>query len=76
MSRITSAVLQSGKDLITAFDDIDSDHSGTISRIEFNLAVRASIPSLSAYFRTHSSLPFGALSMWIILVQLISKNSR
>lgn len=47
VSRITSAVLQSGKDLITAFDDIDSDHSGTISRIEFNLAVRASIPSLS-----------------------------
>ena len=47
VSRITSAVLQSGSDLLSAFNDMDIDKSGTISQSEFTIAVRGSIPSLS-----------------------------
>ena len=47
VSRITSAVLQSGNDLLTAFDEMDADKNGVISQNEFNTALRRSIPSLA-----------------------------
>lgn len=47
VSRITSAVLESGEDLVSAFKSMDIDNSGTISQSEFTMAVRASIPSLA-----------------------------
>lgn len=47
VSRITSAVLQSGSDLLSAFNAMDIDRSGTISQSEFTIAVRESIPSLA-----------------------------
>ena len=47
VSRITSAVLQSGNDLLTAFDEMDADKNGVISQKEFNTALRQSIPSLA-----------------------------
>ena len=40
VSRITSAVLQSGNDLLTAFDEMDADKNGVISQNEFNTALR------------------------------------
>jgi len=47
VARITSAVLQSGGDILAAFKDMDSDKSGEISKSEFLEAVRTSLPALS-----------------------------
>ena len=47
VSRITSAVLQSGGDLLAAFEEMDADKSGEISKSEFLSAVRNSLPALS-----------------------------
>jgi len=47
VSRITSAVIQSGKDLLATFVEMDTDDNGTISKQEFVAALRKSIPSLN-----------------------------